>query len=124
MKFNVYISNHEAFARNSHSACYSLQPDRHMDSSDWTFAGEVEFYIDVDTKEVIQVAKDNLTAEIGRHTAAITVLENRKRDLLSITHDKSFSQQDRVLANGDIKTSTGEILEPTCRTADDCRDAG
>ncbi len=87
IKMNLYISDPETFARNPESAySYCIHDSRNMDDM-WIFAGEIEFNVDVDTGKVIEKAKADLTAEIGKHTAAITVLENRKADLLAIGHD-------------------------------------
>ena len=88
VKFNLYITNPEAFCRNPQGgSTYALQADRHMDNTDWIFCGEVGFDIDVDKQVVIEAAKAELTAEIGKHTAAITVLETRKAELLAIGYD-------------------------------------
>ena len=87
VKMNLYISDPEAFARDPlGNNVYSLQSGRWMDN-DWIFCGEIEFDIDVDTSKVIDAAWDDLNAEIGKHTAAINVLENRKSELLALTHD-------------------------------------
>ena len=87
VKLNVYICNAEKFARDPESdGCYALLKGRWMDK-EWIFAGEVEFDIDVDTSKVIEAAKSELDAEIGKHTAAINVLENRKAELLAIGYD-------------------------------------
>ncbi len=89
IKMNLYITNAEIFSRDpSSSDAYALQSGRHMDAT-WTFAGEVEFDIDVDTASVIETARADLNEEIGKHTAAINILENRKNELLAITHDRS-----------------------------------
>ena len=89
VKLNLYISNPEAFARDpqSHGA-YALLNGRWMDK-DWIFAGEVEFSIDVDTKTVLDAAQDDITAEIGKHTAAINILEQRKAELLALPAPES-----------------------------------
>ncbi len=124
VKQHIFITNKADFLRGDYRTCFNLDESPDLMADTWEYVGEIEFEVNVDTDNLVSAVTSELTAEIGKHTAAINVLENRKADLLSITHDKSFSQQDRVLANGDIKTSTGEILEPTCRTADDCRDSG
>ena len=84
VKMNLYISDPEAFAkRPTASRAYALLDGRYMDK-EWTFAGEVEFDIDVDNKAIIKKAEKELTDRIGTHTAAITVLENRKAELLAL----------------------------------------
>ena len=87
VKMNLYISNPEEFARDPHSSCaYAMSESRLMDD-DWIFAGEVEFDVDVDTSKVIKAAKDQLDDAIGKHTTAINVLEQRKNELLCLTHE-------------------------------------
>jgi len=84
VKMNLYISDPEKFAKTPRDCyAYSMQTDRYMDK-DWTFAGEVEFDIDVDNKAIIKKAEKELNDRIGTHTAAITVLENRKAELLAL----------------------------------------
>jgi len=51
---------------------------------DWTFAGEIEFDINLDDGVIIQKAKAELDERIGKHTAAINVLETRKAELLAL----------------------------------------
>ena len=112
VKMNLYISDPERFARDPLSSYgYALSESRHMDD-EWIFCGEVEFNIDVNSKTVIEAAKADLNIEIGKHTAAINVLETRKAELLAIGYDQP--QQDRTLSSGKIKTATGDVVEPTC----------
>ena len=46
--------------------------------------GEVEFEINPDTSTLIQKAEAKLSEKIGQHTAAIHVLETRKRELIAL----------------------------------------
>lgn len=82
--FNLYISNPEVFAKDpTSSSCYHLSCGRYMDKT-WTFAGEVEFNIDVDRVEIVKAAKKYLDEQIGKATAVINILENRKAELLAL----------------------------------------
>jgi len=84
VKLNLYISDAERFIKNpKDSFAYALQSGRWMDK-EWDFAGEVEFDVDVDTGTLIKKAEAELNDRIGKHTAAINVLENRKRELLAL----------------------------------------
>jgi len=127
VKMNLYISDPEQFAKSPTSSCYSLISGRYMDK-DWTFAGEIEFDINLDDGVIIQKAKAELDERIGKHTAAINVLETRKAELLALPaphhtdtwtaaepypDEPGFSQQDRPLSSGKVKTATGYVVEPT-----------
>ena len=83
IKMNVYITRPEQFARNPESCCYTLDPNRHMDDT-WIFVDKVEFNVGGLNDLAIEQAEDELTEEIGQHTAAINVLENRKAELLAL----------------------------------------
>jgi len=115
VKMNLYISDPEQFAKSPTSSCYSLISGRYMDN-DWTFAGEIELDVDVESGVVIQKAKAELDKRIGKHTAAINVLETRKAELLALP---DFSQQDRTLSDGKVKTATGFVEEPNCTSIHD-----
>jgi len=91
IKFNLYISSPVDFAKNpSNANAYYLDHGdcRHMDDT-WTFVSEIYVDVDVDMDAVIGLAKDELDVSIGKHTAAITVLESRKNELLALTHEKA-----------------------------------
>ena len=87
VKFNLYISSPEVFAKDpKNPAGYHLErhPYRYMDDT-WMFVTEIEADIGtVNTNKIVESATADLNAEIGRHTAAITVLENRKAELLAL----------------------------------------
>ena len=88
VRMNLYICRPERFARNPvDGGAYALSESRNMDNT-WLFAGEIEFDVDVDTKQVIEAARAEFDTEIGKHTAAINVLETRKAELLAIGYDK------------------------------------
>ena len=89
IKLNMYISDPERFVREPESAyCYALCAGRYMDK-EWIFCTEIEFEVDTDSGKAIEAAKTELNAEIGKHTAAINVLESRKNELLALTHEKA-----------------------------------
>ena len=56
--------------------------------TNWTYCGEIEFEINVDTSKLIDKAKAEIDTEIGKHTAAINVLETRKAELLALDAPK------------------------------------
>ena len=84
VKLNLYISDAERFIKNPKDCdAYTLMDSRYMDDT-WDFAGEVEFEINPDTSTLIQKAEAKLSEKIGQHTAAIHVLETRKRELIAL----------------------------------------
>jgi len=84
VKLNLYISDAERFIKNPKDCdAYTLMDSRYMDDT-WDFAGEVEFEINPDTSTLIQKAESRLDEKIGKHTAAIHVLETRKRELIAL----------------------------------------
>ena len=84
IKLNIYITRPEQFARNPESNCYTAITDRHMDDT-WTFVHEVEIDLsEVNNDDILAEATDDLDADIGKHTAAINILKNRKAELLAL----------------------------------------
>ena len=41
-------------------------------------------------------------------------IDHAKQVLIDVEEERDFSQQDRTLSNGKIKTATGFVEEPTC----------
>ena len=85
VKQYVVITNSERFLKGSLN-CFGLYANTKYLPDEWTVAGEVEFEIDVDTKEILNKATAELDAEMGKLTAAMNVLEQRKSELLAITY--------------------------------------
>ena len=85
IKMNLYISDTERFARSPFTdCCYSLSPNRNMDNV-WMFVSVVELDLSgVDNVAITEHATAELDEEIGKHTAAINNLENRKAELLAL----------------------------------------
>ena len=81
----VVITDPERFLRGDLN-CFSLFRSASYLPKDWTVAGEIEFEINVDTKELLQKATAEIDADMGKLEAAMNVLEQRKRELLAITH--------------------------------------
>jgi len=90
IKRYLYISDAQGFLRDPQTSRYAISSysDMGVGEDPWIECGEIEFEIDVDTQTVIDTAKATLDADIGRHTAAINVLEQRKSELLAITCDE------------------------------------
>ena len=81
VKRHVYISNPER-ASSPDNYCYAIS--EFDDMTEWLLCGEVEFEVNVDTNKLIEKGTAILDSKIGRHTAAINVLENRKAELLAL----------------------------------------
>ena len=82
IKQHIHISNKKAFLRGDYDWCFSTVG--HISDGDWIHCGEVEFEINVDTQTIIDSAAKEIDDEIGKHTAAINVLEARKAELLAL----------------------------------------
>ena len=85
VKRYLYISNPEV-GTNPDRWRYALGTLDDMD--DWFLIGEIEFDVDVDSRKLIEIATDTIDAELGKHTAAINVLEQQKAELLAIEGPK------------------------------------
>ena len=82
----ICIPDAQEFLRNPETCRLALTDYDGMD--DWTYCGEIEFEINVDTAKLVETAKVELDTEIGKHTAAINVLEQRKAELLALDAPK------------------------------------
>ena len=85
MKFELYvvITDPEAFLRGD--IRLTLYETIDYLPSDWVVAGKTTIDINPDTQKLTELATQNLAAAIGKATAAINVLEQRKAELLAIT---------------------------------------
>ena len=83
VKLNLYISNPEAFIRGDRDLCFAISSGRHMDD-EWVFCTDFECAFDVDDDLILDSATSELDSDIGKHTAAITILEQRKAELLAL----------------------------------------
>ena len=81
----VCIPDAQDFLRNPETGRLALTDYEGM--TDWTYCGELEFEINVDTAKLVETAKAEIDTEIGKHTAMINVLETRKAELLAIGYD-------------------------------------
>ena len=79
----VYITDPEAFRKGNYGACFAVIGSDHMDKS-WINCGEVMLDINVDGQAVVNKATANINMEIGKHSAALNVLEQRKSELLAL----------------------------------------
>ena len=96
----VVITDPERFLRGDLN-CFSLFRSASYLPKDWTVAGEIEFEINVDTKELLSKATSELDADMGKLTAAMNVLEQRKRELLAITHQPEEEYSDEKILAGE-----------------------
>ncbi|MBU8921811.1 MAG: hypothetical protein KOO63_08325 [Bacteroidales bacterium] len=87
IKQNVTLTNPERFLRGDYSTGFLLTTHNYSDDGEWIHCGEIEIDIDVDSGKLIKAVSARLDKEIGKHTAALHVLETRKAELLSLTHE-------------------------------------
>ncbi len=91
IKQYVFISDPKEFIRGDYDWCFALKgyPESAA-CSDWTLCGEIELDVNIDTSEIIAKVSDGIEEEIEeiteKYNAAIHILETRKRELLSLTH--------------------------------------
>ena len=90
MKFkqHIVITNPEKFLKGDYHSCFGLYDSPNYLPDDWTPVGEIEFDIDPDTNQLIQIVTDTIDADMGKLTAAMNVLEQRKKELLAIEGPK------------------------------------
>ena len=90
VKQYVVITDPERFLKGN-MGCFSIYANTKYLPEEWTVVGEVEFEINVDTKELLSKATAELDADMGKLTAAMNVLEQRKKELLAITYQPEES---------------------------------
>ena len=107
MKYELYIviTDPERFARGDRCACFSLYEDVRYLPKEWTVCGDpITIDVDVDVKVVVEKATAEIDERIGKATALINDLENRKREMLAITHEPDMFNYD-----GDTKVASGDM---------------
>ena len=86
VKQYVVITDPERFLKGDMS-CFTLLPNTNYLPKDWTVFDTVEFAVySSEHAELLQKATAELDADMGKLEAAMNVLEQRKRELLAITH--------------------------------------
>ncbi len=81
---HLFITDPDAFLRGNYN-CFTLMPDDFMKDA-WTYCGEIELDFNVATGTLIEEVQAQISEQLGKHTAAISVLENRQAELLSLEH--------------------------------------
>ena len=88
MKLYAYITDPEDFLNGEYNWCFGLSAKPEI--SAWLRAGEIEVEFDLDEKQVRQIAVEQINAEMqvrrDDFTRGMGELEQRKQELLSITH--------------------------------------
>ena len=84
IKQQLHISNPEAFMRGDYSYCFSLFNFAVSDDSTYIHVGEIELDVNVDKEDCVDAIITTLDEEIGKHTAALNVLEQKKAELLAL----------------------------------------
>jgi hypothetical protein len=87
VKRNVILTDPERFIKDPEGCTFILSSCDFDNDADWMKCAEVEFEVGLSSGKIIEAAKTIIDVELGKHTAAINVLENRKNELLAITHD-------------------------------------
>jgi len=103
IKQQVVIRDPDAFLKGVFDRCFTLYGlDCRFIPDDWIKCGEIEFDVDIDSVDIIQVVSDAIKNEIRQeteiHYAKITVLENRLSELLALEAPK----EDIVLDKWDV----------------------
>ena len=83
IKLHLAITNPEKFLKGDWD-CFNLFANNDFYADHWIKAGEVEFEVDMDSAMVVQRATSALDAEMGKLSAAMNVLEQRKAELLAL----------------------------------------
>ena len=90
MKYYLFTSRPEDYLNEPNFHCLIARPQKENPPDEWMFVGEVEFDAEIDTEECTKQAVANIDNAIAKTRAelqsTITRLEERKANLLSITH--------------------------------------
>jgi len=82
----LHITEPDRFLRGDYEECFNLF-QREVNYGEWVVAGEIELDVNVDSAAVIDVVTAAIDKELDTERVKITLLENRKRELLALTHD-------------------------------------
>ena len=87
LKLHLVCTNPEGYLKGNYNHCFTFL-DHKMIPDEWISCGWMEIDVEVDVANAIGVVSKVLDREIGKHTAALNVLESRKKDLLCIEGPK------------------------------------
>ena len=83
IKQHVVITDPAKFLKGQYYSCFTLfEGGCKIDG--WIDCGEVTLNIEVDSADVIRVATDELDEQISKANAVLSVLEQRKAELLAL----------------------------------------
>ena len=86
LKQNIVITDAAQFLKGNYHSCFSLYDSTEYLPDKWMVVGEVDIDIEADTGKLIQYVKAEIDEKIGKATAALNVLEQRRAELLAITY--------------------------------------
>ena len=107
LKQHLVITDPAAFLKGNYSSCFALF-DHKAGYHGWIDAGIIEFDVNVDSGLVLKTAQAELDEEIGKATAVLNVLEQRKAELLALPAPNFPDQGHKV--KGGYKEGDGTIV--------------
>ena len=87
LKLHLVCTNPEGFLRGDYNHCF-IYMDNEILPEEWISCGWHEIDVEVDVDKAIGIVTTVIDKEIGKHTAALNVLESRKKDLLCLDAPK------------------------------------
>ena len=91
LKLHLYITEPEDFMKGDYDWCFKVSSNDNLNGGGWISCGEAELNISVDTGTVISKTVGALSKKIDEEKAVFSArlksLEDRKANLLALTHD-------------------------------------
>jgi hypothetical protein len=90
IKQYLHITNLEEFVRGDYSQCFNLW-DHPCNCPDWLVVSEIEIDVEINADLVIKRASASLDEKLDAAKLAVTVLEERKKELLALTWQRDLN---------------------------------
>jgi len=96
LKQHIVLTEPENFLKGDYHSCFSLYDSVEYLPDGWIDCGVIEIDINPDTGKMIEKVAADIDRKIETAKLAVTVLENQKRELLALTHQRTEDPDDTV----------------------------
>ena len=96
LKQHIVLTEPGNFLKGDYHSCFNLYDSVECLPKDWVDCGVIEIDVNPDTGKMLEKVAADLDYKIERAKLAITVLENQKRELLALTHQRTEDPDDTI----------------------------
>ena len=95
VKLHLVCTNTEGYLKGNYNHVFTFL-DHSCLPDDWVSCGWMEIDVEIDVENAIGIASKIIDRDMGKLTAAMNVLEQRKKELLAITYQPEEKYKDGI----------------------------